>query len=407
MKYLCPRTGMCVFSCLFLFSVGLSGQITPHNINGSFYNSLQTSVPFLTLAPDPRATGMGDAGVATSPDVNSQHWNSAKYPFIADKAGFALTHTPWLRKVISNVDLLYLAGFYRLDERSAVSSSIRYFSLGEIFSGVFANSYHPFEIAFDAGYSLKFTENFSGGFVLRYIHSDLSGGQQTFNGQEVRPGRSFAGDLGFYYQNSFDLAGMDAQWSWGLNVSNIGTPVSYVEEVEKTPIPTNVRAGAAFLLNFNENHSLALTADLNKLMVPTPPVYGTDTATGDHYILHGMEAQSIVGGMFQSFYDAPGWEQEDGSRSVFREELAEIQFSSGAEYRYRNEFAFRTGYFHEHAYKGNRKYFTIGAGVFNEHFSMEVSYLFPVGGGSSPLAETFRISLAVIFGSGKYQKAAA
>ena len=347
---------------------------------------------------------MGDAGVATSPDVNSQHWNPAKYPFASEKAGIAFHFTPWLRNLIPDINLLYLAGFYRMNDRSSVSGSVRYFSLGEIYfnpiTGPPAASYHPVEFALDAGYSLKFTESFSGGLVLRYIHSDLVVGQPTPAGDETHPGRSVAGDLGLYYRDSFVLGGMDAQWSWGMNISNIGPPVSYSDDSEGTLIPTNLRTGSEFLLHFNEDHSLSVTADLNKLMVPTPPVYGTDTATGGMNILYGIAPpSSVVGGMLQSFYDAPGWEQEDGSRSVFREELAEIQLGAGAEYRYRDRFGIRTGYFHEHAAKGNRKYFTFGADIFFGAFGLGMSYLIPTNGMNTPLANTIRISLAMQLGA--------
>lgn len=394
-----------IFYAILIWSGNItSGQISVGALTGATLNTLQTAVPFLTIAPDGKSSGMGDAGVASTPDANSQHWNSAKYAFVEGKGGVALTYTPWLTNLIPNINHLYLAGYYRIDERNVVSSSLRYFSLGtSVFSGpnpMPSGTYHPREFAMDAGFSRKFTDHFSGGIVLRYIHSDLLSGQSTLSGQETNPGTSFAGDLGLYYQDNIQVGEKDAQWALGLNLSNVGTPISYTEDADKTPIPTNLRIGGRFQYNINKEHSISLNADANKLLVPTPGEYASDSATGDMILIRGKEApESMILGIFQSFYDAPGVECSDGTYSIVAEEFHEMYFGLGAEYRYKKLFALRSGYFHEHSSKGNRKYFTLGLGIPFSLFSLDFSYLVPTNGQNSPLQKTFRISLTAKFGS--------
>lgn len=380
----------------------LQGQLTVGNITGTGLSIFEITVPFLTIAPDARAGAMGDVGAASSADVNSQHWNSAKYAFIEGKGGVAITYTPWGRNLIPGMNLTYLSGYYKIDDKNRVSSAFRYFTLPEITffttGGTVVSQYRPKEFAVDAGYSRLFTDNFSGGIVLRYIHSDLTDGQTTADGQETKAGTSFAGDLGLYYQDDIQVGEKYALWAVGLNISNVGTPISYTEDAEKTPIPTNLRIGGRFEYSINEQHSISLNADVNKLLVPTPPVYETDTVTGKMIVLFGKEApESVLAGMFQSFYDAPGTLKSDGTRSVFREEMHEITCSIGLEYRYRNQFAIRSGYFHEHSTKGNRKYFTVGMGVIFKFISLDASYL-RSGYPHSPLANTFRLTLKTEFG---------
>lgn len=382
----------------------LHGQVSPGNTSGGFLNTIKTSVSFLTIAPDARAGGLGEAGVASAADVNSQHWNSAKYAFIEGKGGFAITYIPWLRNLIPDINMGYLSGYYRINDKNTVSSSFRFFSLGEI---VFANiyghvqgQYNPIEFAADVGYSRLFTDHLSGGIVFRYIHSDLTGGQQSADGSETKAGTSIAGDLGLYYQKDVALGQSAAQWAFGMNISNMGTPISYTEDAQKTPIPTNLRLGGRFEFSFNDHHSLSWNMDMNKLLVPTSPVIAEDSAGGDYYVLYGMEApQSIPGGMIQSFYDAPGVPRSDGSRSVFLEEMHEIAYSIGVEYNYDSFLAVRSGYFNEHSTKGNRKYLTLGLGVKNHLFSLDITYLYPTNGLNSPLANTFRITFITEFGS--------
>jgi hypothetical protein len=378
----------------------LFGQIGNNDLIGADLNAIQTAVPFLTIAPDSRAGALGDAGAATAPDISSQHWNISKYAFLEGNGGFAISYTPWLRSLIPDINLAYLSGYYRIDDLQVISSSMRYFSLGSItftdINGTVTGQYNPNEFAFDAGYSRLFTDNFSGGIAFRFIYSNLTAGQTTADGQETKPGISFAADLGFYYQNEINLGGNDALWAAGINISNMGTPISYTVDATKVNIPTNLRLGGRFQYNIDDYNSISLNADLNKLMVPTPPIYN-DT-TGE--VEYGKEPpESVVVGMFQSFYDAPGYLKSDGTRSKFLEELYEIAYSVGVEYWYREQFAIRSGYFHEHATKGNRKYFNVGVGLKLNVFSIDFSYLIPTSGQNSPLANTLRFTLGFDVGS--------
>jgi len=398
------RAGLTALICgsLFATSISLSGQINSGELGGAELNTIQTAVPFLTIAPDSRSGSMGDVGAATTPDVNSQHWNIGKYAFIESKGGFAISYTPWLRNLIPDINLAYLAGFYRIDDKQVISSSLRYFSLGNIvftdMTGTVTGQYNPNEFAVDAGYSRLFTDNFSGGIAFRFIRSDLTSGQNTADGQETKPGISVAADLGFYYQNDIDVGSSDGQWAAGASITNMGTPISYTVDADKTPIPTNLRLGGRFSYNIDDYNTVSFNADLNKLLVPTPAVYETDTVTGDPIVLRGKEAPaSVVAGMFQSFYDAPGVQKSDGSYSVVAEEFNEIAYSLGIEYWYRKQFAIRTGYFNEHSSKGNRKYFTIGVGLKLNVFALDFSYLVPTNGQNSPLANTLRFTLGFDF----------
>ena len=381
----------------------LNAQISSGDLDGSDQlNTIQTSLPFLTIAPDSRAGAMGDVGAATEPDVNSQHWNMGKYAFLDSKGGFAISYTPWLRNLIPDINLAYLAGFYRIDDQQVISSSLRYFSLGNIvftdITGTVTGQYNPNEFAVDAGYSRLFTDYFSGGIAFRFIRSDLTSGQNTADGQETRPGISFAADLGFYYQRDVDVGSGEGEWAAGAALTNMGTPVSYTVDADKTPIPTNLRLGGRFTYNIDDYNKISIMADLNKLLVPTPPVWETDSATNEQYVLRGKEPPgSVILGMFQSFYDAPGALKSNGNYSVASEEFREIAYSIGAEYWYRNQFAIRTGYFHEHASKGNRKYFTVGVGLRLNVFALDFSYLVPTNGQNSPLANTLRFTLGFDF----------
>lgn len=388
---------------LFVTSTNVSGQISSGDLGGGDkLNTIQTAVPFLTIAPDSRAGAMGDVGVATTPDVNSQHWNMGKYAFIESKGGFAISYTPWLRNLIPDINLAYLAGFYKIDDQQVVSSSLRYFSLGNIvftdITGTVTGQYNPNEFAIDAGYSRLFTDNFSGGIAFRFIRSDLTSGQSTADGQETKAGISVAADLGFYYQNDIDVGTSDGQWAAGVAITNMGTPISYTADAEKTPIPTNLRLGGRFTYNIDQYNSISGMIDVNKLLVPTPPVMDTDTATGELYVLRGKEPPgSVIAGMFSSFADAPGVSRGDGTYSVAAEEFHEIAYSIGAEYWYRKQFALRAGYFNEHTTKGNRKYFTVGVGLKLNVFALDFSYLVPTNGQNSPLANTLRFTLGFDF----------
>jgi hypothetical protein len=363
-----------------------SGTVTS-KLLGSL-NAIQTTVPFLTIAPDSRAGAMGDLGVATMPDVNSQHWNAAKYAFINGKVGGSLAYTPWLRNIVNDINLVYLTGYYRFDKKQVVSASLRYFSLGEVIfrdmEGVLVGNYNPNEFSIDAGYSRLFSDYFSGALVLRFIRSDITGGG-SIEGQQYNAGYSFAADLGFYYQHPAELAGHNGEFAWGTNFSNLGTKISYTEGADKQFIPANFRVGVRYTFDVDEYNSLSAAFDLNKLLVPTPPI--TD-ASGDT-ILYGMKAPSSLPlSWIQSFYDAP---------NGFSEEMHEIMYSTGLEYWYRKQFAIRAGYFYEHETKGNRKYFATGIGLKLNVFFIDFSYLISTSGRSNPLANTMRFTLGLNF----------
>ena len=391
---------------LLLPGMNIKGQreLETGELTGAELNAIQTAVPFLTIAPDSRSGALGDGGAATTADVNSQHWNIGKYAFIDSKGGFAISYTPWLRNLIPDINLAYLAGFFRVDDQQVISTSLRYFSLGNItftnIDGSFAGQYNPNEFAIDAGYSRLFTDRFSGGIAFRFIRSDLTSGQATSDGQETKAGISFAADLGFYYKNEVNVGSSDGEWAAGIALTNMGTPISYSVDADKTPIPTNLRLGGRFTYNIDEYNSLTAHMDFNKLLVPTPAVYDDSiyAETGDLVVIRGKEKPgSAVMGMVQSFYDAPGVEKKDGSYSVFQEEVNEISYSFGLEYWYRSQFAIRSGYFHEHASKGNRKYFTVGVGLKLNVFALDFAYLVPTNGQNSPLANTLRFTLGFDF----------
>jgi hypothetical protein len=347
---------------------------------------------------------MGDAGVASIPDANSQYWNSAKYAFMEGQGGASLTYSPWLTNLLPDIRHLYLVGYYKMNDKNTISGSLRYFSLGTTYfrgigGGLPTGVFRPKEFSLDAGYSRKFTDRFSGGMVLRYINSELTSGQTTSTGQESNAASSVAGDIGFYYQSDIQLGEKGAQWALGLNISNMGTPVSYAYEDTKTPIPANLRLGGRFSFDINSDNTVSFQTDLNKLLVPTPGVYEQDSLSGDLILIRGKEApQSVIPGMFQSFYDAPGVPRSDGTYSVAAEEIHEITYGLGVEYAYRHQFILRTGYFHEHETKGNRKYFTFGMGARYRFLTFDVSYLLPRTGKASPLYNTFRFMLTAEFG---------
>jgi hypothetical protein len=397
-------------ACECLFAQNGSQVIS----TGQQLNAIQVTVPFLTIAPDSRAGALGDAGAATSPDINSQHWNLAKYPFIEGEGGVSVSYTPWLRKLIGDINLAYLAAYKKIDDRQVISGSLRYFSLGMIvFTNVYGQSqgqFNPNEFAIDMGYSRLLTDHLSGAIAFRFLRSDLTGGNYV-GGAESKAGMAFAGDLAFYYQNDITISDKKSQLAFGLNIANMGNKISYTENQEKAFIPINFRLGGALTTWLDEYNSLTFIADINKLLVPTPPIYAVDSITGgplrdedDNLIIEaGKDPNvSVPYGMIRSFWDAPGVLMDDGTRSVIREEFNEITLSLGLEYWYRSQFAIRTGYFHEHAMKGNRKFFTAGIGIKLNIFSLDFSYLIPVKQ-NNPLANTLRFTLAFEFDKFKKQ----
>jgi len=346
-------------------------------------NAIQTVVPFLTIAPDSRSGAMGDVGVATTPDVYSQHWNVAKYAFIDGKAGVGISYSPWLRNLVPDINIAYLTGFYRIDNKQVASASLLYSSLGVVpFTNEFGDherDFKPNELGFDLGYSRIFAENFSGGIAFRFIYSNLTGGSYSGN-EATQPGISFAADISGYYHRDVNMFSKDGELAFGLNFSNIGSKMSYSDGQTSDFIPMNMRIGGSGTIELDEFNKLSLAIDFNKLLVPTPPVYDND---GE--IIDGKDPDvSVPVAIFQSFYDAP-----DG----FKEEIREITSSIGLEYWYNNQFALRAGYFHENASKGNRKYFTAGAGFKFKGFTIDFSYLMPTVS-NHPLARTLRFSLA-------------
>jgi hypothetical protein len=353
-------------------------------------NPIQTVVPFLTIAPDSRAGGMGDAGVATSPDVFSMHWNPAKFAFIDGNGGVGLSYTPWLRNLVPDINIAYLSGYWRIDSKQVISSSLIYSSLGDVpFTDEYGNLervFKPNEFAIDAAYSRLFTDHFSGGLAFRFIYSNLTGGTYS-GGSATKAGISFAADLSGLYRNNWNLFNRDGMWAVGFNFSNIGSKMTYSEAQVADFIPMNMRVGGSGTILLDPHNKLTFTLDLNKLLVPTPPKYDEN---GN--IVDGMDPNvSVPVAIFHSFYDAPGG---------FKEEMHEIQYATGIEYWYNNQFAVRTGYFHENETKGNRKYFTVGAGFKLSFFTLDFSYLIPTTQ-NNPLARTLRFSLAFDFNAPK------
>ncbi len=374
---------------LILSAKPVSAQITTGQLTGEV-NTITSAVPFLMIAPDSRSGGMGDVGVALSPDANSMHWNPAKYAFAPNDMGFAISYTPWLRELIPDINLAYLSGYKRIDQDQVIGFSLLYFSLGDIvFTDVVGNTsggFNPNEFAVDAAYARSFSDRFAGSLAFRYIYSNLTGGQFV-GGMESNPGQAYAADVSLYYQNEDLIAGdYDATFAWGLNLSNLGSKISYQANSDKDFIPMNMRLGAAYTIEFDDYNSLTMAADVNKMLVPTPPVYYSDSVDieGDPIIQFGYDPNvGVAAGMFQSFYDAP---------LGFSEELKEFTYSVGVEYWYAKQFAIRGGYFHEHATKGNRKYFTLGIGLRLNVFGLDFAYLVPIYQ-NNPLANTLRFSL--------------
>jgi hypothetical protein len=343
-------------------------------------NAITTAVPFLAISPDARHAALGDAGVATSADANAAYWNAGKLVFIEKSYGASLSYTPWLGKIVNDMSISYLSGFYKINRQQAVGLSLKYFDLGDIsFRDEFnlpLGDYNPRELAFDLTYSRLLTENFSVGISGRYIWSNLTG---AFSGGDAQAGSSVAADIGVYYNKPIENA-KNAVWSLGASISNIGAKISYTGGDTKDFLPTTLRLGSAYHIELDPYNSLTFTMDISKLLVPTPPIRDEN---GE--IIAGEDPdRSLLSGMFGSFSDAP-----DG----FSEEMKEIMLSTGIEYWYNNTFAGRLGYFNEAKTKGNRKYMTIGLGFRKNRFGIDVAYVVPTNKREHPLAETLRFTL--------------
>jgi long-subunit fatty acid transport protein len=349
-------------------------------------NTITTSVPFLIIGPDSRSGGMGDVGVASTPDVNSMHWNPAKYAFVEDDMGIAMNYVPWLRSLVPDISLSYLSGYFKRNNNETIGFSLRYFSLGDItFTDINSNvigQYKPNEFAISGAYARKLSDHFSIAVAVRYIYSDLTGGQSLEGGLGTHAGQSIAADISSYFQKEVRIAKKDFDWAMGLNISNLGNKISYTETAVRDFIPINMRFGTSIGTNFDDYNRMSIEFDVNKLLVPTPPHYD------DGVKIAGMDPDvSVVNGVFQSFWDAPGG---------IKEEFRELIYSTGLEYWYAEQFAIRAGYFYEHPTKGDRQFFTMGAGVKYNVFVLDFSYLIDASSsinGSNPLANTIRFSM--------------
>lgn len=359
------------------------------------FNPIQTGVTSLNIAPDARGAAMGDLGAATEPDAYSQYWNPSKYAFAYSTAAISLSYTPWLRKLVNDIYLANLSGYWKIggSDNQAVSASLRYFSLGEIDmtddAGVAVNSVNPYELSFDVGYSRKLSESFSMGVALRYIYSDLAF-SDAYSAEQQTGASAFAADISGFLTTYPIIGRNECQWSWGFNISNIGSKVSYNDGNDPAFLPTNFRLGTTFTFPLAQYNNLALSVDVNKLLVPTRPRESDYTANDGTFDSEGYENAldewrntSSISGIFKSFSDAPGG---------FKEELKEINFSVGAEYNYNQQFFVRAGYFYENPDKGNRQYFAFGAGFSLNVVQLDASYMIATAQ-SSPLDQTLRFSL--------------
>ena len=371
--------------CLGLMFLGNTGHLYADDKEG-FFNPVRSSVTSQSIAPDARGGGLGDIGAATEADVNSQYRNPAKYPYCIGRAGVSLKNTHWLRQLVNDIDLAYMSGFYRIGDYQALSASLRYFSLGEVSTSSGQDNtgdmtIKPYEMSIDMAYSRMLSENFSAAVGMRFILSDI-----TYNySEESSPGKAFAADIALYYNKYFIAGSRECNFAWGLNISNIGSKISFGGDDNAEFIPTNLRMGINFLIPINEYNKIAFAADANKLLIPTYPVQGENEASEDYLDRVQKEYYDLspISGIFKSFSDAPGG---------FKEEMQEIQWSVGAEYSYNDRFILRGGYHHEAASKGNRKYFTAGAGFRMSVFSLDCAYVISTAQ-SNPLDQTLRFTL--------------
>lgn len=371
---------------LAVLMVQLSLQVSAQE-KEDLFNPVNYAVVSQTIAPDARGGGLGDVGAATDPDVNSQYWNPAKYPFCISRAGVALNFTPWLRSLVNDMNLAYLAGYYRIGDHSAVSSSLRYFNLGKVYTSYEGaesgegTTINPYEMSLDVAYSLMLSETFSLSAALRWIYSDMRFDEREDNS----PASAFAADIAAYYQNYINIGQRECQLGIGLNISNIGSKIKFSGNEYSEFLPANLRLGASLMIPIDEYNRLTIAADANKLLVPTVPKQeeGEDNSEYEDRVHREYDDISAIRGIFKSFGDAPGG---------FKEELQEIYYGVGAEYTYNDKFSLRAGYHHEAENKGNRKYFTVGAGFKMSVFQLDAGYVVATAK-SNPLDQTLRFSL--------------
>lgn len=371
---------LCLCAAVALPALSDSGSSYKKNM----FNPVRTSVTSLSIAPDARAGAMGDVGAATEADANSQYWNPAKYPFNIARAGVSVSYTPWLRKLVNDINLANMAGFYRIGDYSAVSASLRFFSLGEVFlSDMDDMTINPYEFAVDAGYSRMLSERFSMAVNMRFIFSDIRYDYTA----ESKAGKAFAADIALYRLGYFMMGNRECSFGWGLNINNIGSKIAYGGDDNAEFIPTNLRLGMNMTVPFNEYNKFSVAVDANKLLVPTFPKQDTENGETESDYTDRVQKEyydvSPIAGIFKSFHDAP---------NGFKEEMQEIQWSVGCEYTYNDRFMLRGGYHHESANKGNRKYFTVGAGFHMSVFTVDAAYVFSTSQ-TNPLDQTMRFTL--------------
>ena len=371
---------LCLCTAVALPALSDSGSSYKKNM----FNPVRTSVTSLSIAPDARAGAMGDVGAATEADANSQYWNPAKYPFNIARAGVSVSYTPWLRKLVNDIKLANMAGFYRIGDYSAVSASLRFFSLGEVFlSDMEDMTINPYEFAVDAGYSRMLSERFSMAVNMRFIFSDICYDYTA----ESKAGKAFAADIALYRLGYFMMGNRECSFGWGLNINNIGSKIAYGGDDNAEFIPTNLRLGMNMTVPFNEYNKFSVAVDANKLLVPTFPKQDTENGETESDYTDRVQKEyydvSPIAGIFKSFHDAP---------NGFKEEMQEIQWSVGCEYTYNDRFMLRGGYHHESANKGNRKYFTVGAGFHMSVFTVDAVYVFSTSQ-TNPLDQTMRFTL--------------
>lgn len=377
---------MRIFPKILLTLAGVTTAASVAADEKDVFNPIVTSVISQSIAPDARAGGIGDVGAATDPDVNSQAWNPAKYPFCISRAGVAINYTPWLRSIVNDINLAYMAGYYRLGDYQAISASVRYFSLGSVSTSDDMMTIKPYELGVDVAYSRMLSETFSAAVALRYMYSDMSGHYD----ERVTAGSAFAADIACYYNNYVMMGNRECQIAFGVNISNIGSKINYGEDYSYF-IPTNLRVGLNYMIPLNEFNRISFSADANKLLVPSKPIQNDDEKESEEDFQNRVQQEyydvSSISGIFKSFSDSP---------NGFKGELEEIQWSVGAEYTYNDKFTVRAGYHHESESQGNRKYFTFGAGFRMSVFSIDAGYVWSTAA-SNPLDQTLRVSLAFDF----------
>ena len=378
------NTNMKTFKILAVSALAFFAMQVSAQEKKDLFNPISYAVISQTIAPDARGGGLGDVGAATDPDVNSQYWNPAKYPFNISKAGVSLNFTPWLRSLVNDMNLAYLSGYYRIGDYSAVSASLRYFNLGEVYMSddVNAMTINPYEMSLDVAYSLMLSEKFSLAAAVRWIYSDMRFDYTEDNS----PASAFAADIAAYYQDYINIGQRECQLGIGLNISNIGSKITFSGDEYSQFLPANLRLGASLMIPLDEYNRLTIAADANKYLVPTIPQQeeGEDNADYEDRVHKEYSDVSSISGIFKSFGDAPGG---------FKEELEENNYGIGAEYVYNDKFSLRAGYHHESANKGNRKYFTVGGGFKMNVFSLDAAYVVATAK-SNPLDQTLRFTLS-------------